>query len=145
MKKSIIMLSLVLISVLLFAPACSDETTAPPDNSDIYEPNGTFDSAASVLSIGLINAYLDPAFDKDFFIVEATSSVDLKFVSSSDLELLVHIYNKYYYMQIFREFAGSKGAPLSITVPSNSYQGSFYIKVESADPYDVGSYTIKLD
>ena len=144
MKKSIIMLSLVLISVLLFAPACSDETTAPPDKQDIYEPNDTEATAASVLPMGFVYADLDPALDIDYFKVESSSSINLKFVSSSDLQLSVHITNLLG-ITMFQKQADNSGGALSYTVPAGYSLGTFHIMVKSVYQDGVGSYVIKLD
>ena len=144
MKRSIIMLSPVLISVLLFASACSDETTAVPDKQDIYEPNDTFSTAVSMLEIDSVSAIIDSALDKDYFLINAEDNPHFLFIGSNDLELRVHIYD-FQRFPVSEEETGFPGGTLSYTVGIDYPMGRFFLMVESANADGVGSYTIKLN
>ncbi|MDA3843978.1 MAG: hypothetical protein PF588_06395, partial [Candidatus Kapabacteria bacterium] len=53
MRKSIVVLSLSLISILLFSMSCGDNTLPanPVGNNDIFEPNGQFGLAYEIDTI----------------------------------------------------------------------------------------------
>ena len=146
MRKSIVVLSLSLISILLFSLSCGDNTLPanPIGNSDIFEPNGYLGLAYEIDTITTGSALIDPSVDQDYFKVVATTGRNLTFTGNADLDLRLSIYTEDKAM-IFSQSAGSKGGTISHTVKAEDYGPYFYFMIESAVPGCVGSYTIKLD
>ena len=142
MKKYLKLTTLMMIFVALFS-ACEKED----DENNAFaeeEPNGTFATANELTLTDIYDAKINPAQDKDYFVISASKDLKLIIDGDSNLELYFYVYDENQ-VQIYGGDTGSRGASFTQDIASTEYNGKVYVMIESAYPDDTGNYTIKIE
>ncbi len=139
-KRFLTILSMAIMFALAFS-ACDKETT---DTFTETEPNGTFATASSLTSGDLCDAEISPSQDIDYFKVTATGALTITLDGDSSLELYITVYDQDQVV-VYEDDTGSRGASLTQTINADEYDGTLYLKIESAYVDDTGTYTLKYE
>ncbi len=132
--------------VLIFAVLLN---ACEKDDDDIIstyaekEQNGTFATATELDRTNTFDAKIDPAQDQDYYVIDATTDVEITIDGDENLELYLYTFNEAY-TSLYNGDTGARGASLTHVASANGFNGKLYIMVESAYPGDTGSYTIRL-